>query len=189
MVLVVDLAVEEVVEVEAVTATTVVSRATCRATVPRRVRVAAAAVEAAIVPATTAARADTSRATARTEWEEEEVAAVAETTAVATAASATTATRPDICHVTARTLTGARRTGAESSASGATRWVTLLVTARTAAEADRVVDPAAAVVVVVAALTCAATIATKSDTSLATVRPLRRRVVCRQPSGGQSVRC
>lgn len=188
MVLVVDLAVEEVVEVEAVTATTVVSRATCRATVPRRVRVAAAAVEAAIVPATTAARADTSRATARTEWGEE-VAAVAETTAVATAASATTATRPDICHVTARTLTGARRTGAELSASGATRWVTLLVTARTAAEADRVVDPAAAVVVVVAALTCAATTATKSDTSLATVRPLRRRVVCRQPSGGQSVRC
>lgn len=188
VVLVVDLVEEEVVEVEAVTATTVVSRVTCRATAPSRVRVAAAE-EAATVPATTAGRADTSRVTVRTRWEEEEAVAAAETTAVATAASATTATRPDICLATARTPTGVRRTGAESSASGATRWVTLLVTARTAAEVDRVADPAAAAVVVVAAPTCAATTATKSDTSRATVRPLRRRVVCRQPSGGQSVRC
>lgn len=171
MVLVADL-VEEVVEVEAVTATTVVSRVTCHATAQSRALVAAAAV-AAIVPATTVVRVDTSPATARTRWVVVEVAERA--TVVVTVASATTVMRLDISLVTARMLTGvAHRTEAAWSASDATRLVTSLVTARTAAEVAPVADLVVVVVAVAAALTCAATTAMKSDTSLATVRQQQR---------------
>jgi hypothetical protein len=170
-----EVVVEEVQEAAA--ATTVVSQVTCHVTAPSRawavVVVVVAVAVAATAPATTVVRVDISPVSALTRWE----VAVAVDLAVIvpqTDASVTTVTRLDTCLVTALMPTGGHQTGAALSASGAMRWVTLLVTVLTAAAAAvDLVDHVVVVAVVAAAQTCVATTAMRSDTSRATVPPSR----------------
>lgn len=171
--------VEEVEEVEMVqevvvaakAATTVANQDTCHVTAPKEGPVVVGAVAEATVHATTAERLVTSRASAPTRWEVAEAVV-----SVPTQGSATTAMEVDICLVTVL-KTERDQTEAAWSVTSVMKWVTLLETVPTPAAVEVVHAMGSDVVeVVVAAVVqrvCAATTATRWDTSHATVQPWR----------------